>query len=159
MKIELTKEQYINLLTMSHIANSVLGILGDVIPETDYKKKSDEMEKLEEYLLRYTREFDCGNMVEDFHGKILLRDEIYEKINNIVEDYDDYIFWSELETRMGKRDFEREMTEEDKEFIRKNNGWLPEKIHNYYKKYEKEFEENGIENLFIKKSKETVNQF
>lgn len=149
MEIKLTKEQYINLLTMSYIANSVLGILGDVMPETNYKKKSDEMEKLEEYLLRYTREFDCGNMVEDFHGKILLKDEIYEKINNIVEDYDDYIFWSELETRMGKRDFNRTITEEERKYIKEKNGWFPDRIHDIYKKYRKEFESYGIDRLEI----------
>jgi len=50
MKIELSKEQYINLLEMSHIANNVLGVLGDVLPEeTNYKKKSDETTEFEEY--------------------------------------------------------------------------------------------------------------
>ena len=67
MKIELSKEQFINLLKMSHIANSVLGILGVVLPETDYKKKSDEMESLEDYFLSYARDFGCDNLVEDFH--------------------------------------------------------------------------------------------
>jgi len=149
MEIKLTKEQYINLLKMSHIANGVLGILGDVMPEADYKRKSDEMEGLGEHLLKYAREFDCGDLVEDFHGKILMKDEIYEKMNEIIDEYDDYIFWNELETRMGKRDFERTITEEEKKYIEENNGWLPDRIHDIYEKYEKEFEEHGIDRLEI----------
>jgi len=107
MKIELTKEQYLNLLKMAHIANSVLGILGDVLPEPEYKEKSNEAESLEDYFLSYARDFGCDNLVEDFHGKTLMKDEIYEKIQEIMDEYDDYIFWNELEVRMGKRDFER----------------------------------------------------
>ncbi|MBU2530813.1 MAG: hypothetical protein KKD35_07220 [Elusimicrobia bacterium] len=149
MKIKLTKEQFINLLTMSHITNSVLGILGDVLPETDYKKKSDEMEGLEKYLLRYAQDFDCGDMVEDFHRETIMKEEIYEEMNDIIEDYDDYIFWNELETRMGKRDFGRTITKEEGKYIEENNGWFPERIHEIYEKYRKEFEENGIERLKI----------
>jgi len=150
MKIELTKEQYLNLLKMAHIANSVLGILGDVLPEPEYKEKSNEAESLEDYFLSYARDFGCDNLVEDFHGKTLMKDEIYEKIQEIMDEYDDYIFWNELEVRMGKRDFERTMTEEDKKYIKENKGWYPERIHDIYEKYRKEFETHGIDRLEIK---------
>lgn len=150
MKIELTKEQYLNLLTISNIANSVLGILGDVLPKTDYKKKSDEMENLEEYFLGYVRDFGCGDLVEDFHGKTLMKDEIYEKIQEIMDEYDNYIFWNELEVRMGKRDFERTITADDKKYIKENKGWYPERIHELYDEYRDEFEKYGIGRLEIK---------
>ncbi len=154
MKIELTKEQYINLLTMSHIANSVSGILGDVMPEeTNYKKKSDETTELEDYLITYAKDFGCGDLIEDFEGKTLLKDEIYEKIQETIDEYDDYIFWNELEVRLGKRDFARTITEEEEKYIEENNGWFPERIHEIYEKYRKEFEENGIERLEIKEKK------
>lgn len=153
MKIDLSKEQFINLLKMSHITNSVLGILGDVLPETDYKKKSDEMENLEQYLLGHAKDFGCGDLVEDFHRKTLLRDEVYEKIDEIVEDYDDYTFWNELEVRMGKRDFERTITEEEKQYIKENKGWLPDRIHEIYEKYRQEFENYDIDRLELKNDK------
>ena len=150
MKIELTKNQYLNLLTMSYIANSVLGILGDVLPETDYKKRSDEMEDIEEYLLRYTHDFDCDDLVEDYEGRKILKENVYESFDAIVEDYDDYIFWSELETRMGKRDFEQTITEEERQYMKENDGWFPDRIHGIYEKYRKEFEKYGIDRLEIK---------
>lgn len=153
MKIDLTKEQYLNLLEIIHIANSVLGILGDVLPEAKYKKKSDEMEDLEDYFLSYARDFRCDDLVEDFHGKTLMKDEIYEKIQAIIDEYDDYIFWNELEVRMGKRDFERTITEEEKKYIKENKGWLPERIHEIYEKYRQEFENHGIDRLELKNDK------
>ena len=150
MKIELSKEQFMNLLEMSHIANSVLGILGDALPETNYKKKSDEMDNLEEYFLGYAKDFGCGSLVEDFHGKILMKEEIYERMREIMDEYDDYIFWNELEVRMGKRDFERSITADDKRYIKENKGWFPERIHEIYEKYRREFENYGIDRLEIK---------
>lgn len=150
MKIDLTKEQYVNLFKMAHIANSVLGILGDVLPETEYKKKSDEMENLEDYFISYARDFGCNDLVEDFHGKTLMKDEIYEKIQAILDEYDDYIFWNELEVRMGKRDFERTITDDDKKYIKENKGWLPERINELYEKYRDEFEKYGIDRLEVK---------
>ncbi len=62
MKIELTKRQYKNLLIMSHLANDMLGILGDVMPEeTGYKKRSLQIEDLEDYFLEHAEDFDCGH--------------------------------------------------------------------------------------------------
>lgn len=152
MEIKLTKEQYIDLLEISHIANSVLGILGDVLSEeTNYKKKSDKTTELEDYFISYVKDFGCEEMTEEFHGKTLLKDEIYEKIQEIMDEYDDYIFWNELEVRIGKRDFERTITADDKKYIKENKGWYPERIHDIYEKYEKEFEEYGIDRLEIKK--------
>jgi len=153
MQIELSKEQYRNLLEMSHIANSVLGILGDVLPEeTNFKKKSDEMTELEDYFISYAKDFGCEDMTEEFHEKTLLKEDVYEKIQEIMDEYDDYIFWNELEVRMGKRDFERTITEEDKKYIKENKGWLPERIHEIYDKYAEEFENHGIDCLEIKEN-------
>jgi len=155
MKIDLTKEQYINLLEMNHIVDSVLGILGDIMPEkTKYKRKSEEITELEDYFISYVKDFGCEDMTEEFHGKTLLKDEIYEKLQEIMDEYDDYVFWNELEVRMGKRDFGRTMTEEDKKHIKENKGWYPERINEIYEKYRKEFEEHGVDRLEIKEKSE-----
>ncbi len=149
MKIELTKKQYKNLLEMNHIANGVLGILGDVLPEeTNYKKKSDKTTELEDYFISYAENFGCKDMTEEFYGKTLLKEKIYEKLQEIMDEYDDYIFWNELEVRMGKRDFWRTMSEKERKDIEKN-GCLPERIHELYAKYEKEFEKYGIDRIEI----------
>lgn len=152
--MDLTKEQYIKILEMNHIANGILGILGDVMPdETGYKKKSDEATELEDYFISYAKDFGCEDMTEEFHGKTLLKEEIYEKIQEIMDEYDDYIFWNELETRMGKRDFERTKTEDEEKQMRENGGWYPERVHELYDRYAEEFEKYGIGRLEIKNDK------
>ena len=155
MKIDLTKEQYINLLEMNHIVDSVLGILGDIMPEkTKYKRKSEEITELEDYFISYVKDFGCEDVTEEFHGKTLLKDEIYEKLQEIMDEYDDYVFWNELEVRMGKRDFERTKTEDEEKYMKEKDGWYPERIHEIYEKYRKEFEEHGVDRLKIKEKSE-----
>jgi len=51
--------------------------------------------------------------------------------------------------RLGQRDYEREATKEDAEYTEAHYGMLPEKVHKYYKKYDDEFEEYGIERLEV----------
>lgn len=152
MKIELTKEQYKNLLEVSHIANSVLGLLGDVLPGKEYKKKADEMDNLENYFISFARDFGCDNLVEDFKGKTLMKEEIYEELSEILDEYDDYIFWNELEVRMGKRDFEKTETDDDKKYIKESKGWYPRRIDAVYAKYAQEFENYGIDRLEIREN-------
>ncbi|MCH8326471.1 MAG: hypothetical protein IIB83_07925 [Bacteroidetes bacterium] len=50
MKIELTKEQYRELITIIEISNSVLGVLGDSFPDGDYKEESQKLERLKRIL-------------------------------------------------------------------------------------------------------------
>jgi hypothetical protein len=152
MKIELTKEQYKNLLEVSHIANSVLGLLGDVLPGKEYKKKVDEMDNLENYFISFARDFGCDNLVEDFKGKTLMKEEIYEELSEILDEYDDYIFWNELEVRMGKRDFEKTETDDDKKYNKESKGWYPRRIDAVYAKYAQEFENYGIDRLEIREN-------
>jgi hypothetical protein len=64
MNIELTKEQYRNLIYLSVIGNSVLGILGD--DYKGYKKQSLRCEELEDYLLKYAQDFH-GEDLRDFY--------------------------------------------------------------------------------------------
>ena len=138
------------MIMMSQIAGNVLGLLGDCDNEKSYKKKSDDLEEFEKYLLSFAKDFSSEDLVEKWEGEIIISDETSEKFQEITDDYEDLIFWDELATKMGKRDFQRSITKEDKKYLKENNNWLPEKIHKIYNKYHDEFEENGIDNLEIK---------
>ncbi len=41
------------------------------------------------------------------------------------------------------------MSEKERKDIERNNGWLPERIHELYTKYEEEFEKHGIDRIEI----------
>ena len=68
-----------------------------------------------------------------------------------MSDYDDDALWSEFITRLGRRDFFRTVTpDEDKEMEKRD--WLPDRAQEFFDKYEKEFEEYGVERLEIKEN-------
>lgn len=147
MKINLTKKQYEHLIKAVEAGDSVYGILGDSVSDA-YKKQSDEIENLRRYLLSFAAEFGRKDMTEQFHGKTIMNGELSEKLHEAIEDYDDETFWHELETRLGKRDFEKTMTEAEKNELAEKQ-WYPERIHEIYESWSKEFEKNGVERLEI----------
>ncbi|EKE21706.1 MAG: hypothetical protein ACD_7C00153G0009 [uncultured bacterium] len=144
MKIDFTKEQYRNLMTMISIADGVVGILGDVIPEKDYKKLSGKMEELETYLLGYASDFDCNEFLdEDFYE---------DKILPIVSDFEEYSTHDNLSNDLAWRDFRREHTQEELDNMAKENGgYFGVALYDYEKKYWDEFEKNGYDRLEINK--------
>jgi len=152
MKINLTKKQYKNLIIMNGVANSIFGILGDVLEGSDYKNRSNEMDELEEYLLQYADGFDCGEFTQEYHGKKIFNDKVYEeKILPTMEDYDDYQLYSDLANKLAWRDFRREHSEKEIEKMRKENGgYFGVELHDYEKKYWDEFDKYEYERLEIK---------
>lgn len=145
MEIKLSKEQCRELLLNAMVGSFVRGGVADSRGE-DW----EDVDKINDYILSVAKEAGFNDLLQIFHGKIMPSDELIEEEEAIIDEYNDDQFWHELEMCLGQRDFEREKTEEDKKYIKEHDGWLPDKINNYYEKYEKEFEENGIMNLEIK---------
>lgn len=152
MKIDITNKQYRNLIIMSGIANSVLGFLDDSLEESDYKSQSNEMEKLEEYLLQFAKDFGCQDLTEEFEGEKFFDDEMYEKmVMPIIGDYDDCIVFDELANKLAWRDFRRDHTDaEIKKIGEKSGGYIGLELYDYENKYWDEFEKNGCNRLEIK---------
>jgi len=113
----------------------------------DYKK----YEELENYLLKIAEDNGFNDLIEKFNGQLIPSDELSELEEEITSEYDDDALWSELITRLGRRDFFRTITpDEDKEM--KKRDWLPDRAQEFFDKYNKEFEEHGVERLEIKEN-------
>ena len=111
----------------------------------DFKK----YEELENYLLKVAEDNGFNDLIEKFHGQLIPSDELSELEEEITSEYDDDALWSELITRLGRRDCFRTVTpEEDKEM--KKRDWLPDRAQEFFDKYDKEFEKYGVERLEIK---------
>ena len=153
MKINITKEQYENLIIMNGIASSVLGILGDSMPDTNYKKRADEMEKVEEYFLQYAEDFGCEEFTEDHDGKKIFEEEMHEKhIMTIIDDYDQLELFNGLANKLAWRDFQRDHSKKEIEKMsKKDRNYFDSEIHSYEKKYWDEFKKYEYERLEIKK--------
>jgi hypothetical protein len=153
MKINFTKKQYESLIMMSQLSEWVLGILGDSIDseKVNYKKLSLDNEELEKYILSFTKDFGMTDKIEHYEDDIFLNEDESEKYQEIIEEYDDYVFWNELENRLARRDFYQTMTKLEKKESEEAD-WLPDRFRDIEERYRKEFEENGIDRLEIKKN-------
>ncbi|MEI6498500.1 MAG: hypothetical protein WCO23_00910 [bacterium] len=153
MKIELTKEQYKNLIITNAIGNAVFGILGDSLEDTDYKTRSNTMDKLEDYLLSFAKEFDLNDLTEEFNNKTVLNEEYYEeKIQPILTDFEEVSLFDDLSNELAKRDFRRDHSRaEIREMTKENGGYFGVEMYDYEKKYWDEFEKYGYDRLEIVK--------
>ena len=148
MDIKLTNEQYEDLIHLVVTGNCVLGILGD--SRKGYKKQSLRCDELEDYLAGYAKDFNWEELQDFYNGKPVVNEDFWEYIHEeFMDPYDVDTFWNMLQTELGKRDFKRTMTKEEEKFIEEHNGWLPDRIHDIYKTYEKEFDKNGVENIVV----------
>ena len=143
MQLNLTKEQLKEMILAAMFYSWVRGGLADGRGE-DF----EQYHKLEEHLLSVAKVNGFNDLAENFRGSLLPSDEMSEQVEEIMSDYDDDTFWHELTMRLGKRDFWRTVSPgEEKEA--EERGWLPERIHEIYKKYEDEFDEYDIGRLKI----------
>lgn len=145
MKIELTKEQYEELLRLVSLGGYVRGAVADIRGE-----EYDE-DRIMEYLLNHAKDFGLESLTEEFHGKLIENDDFSEEVDKMMEDYDEDEFWHGLTIMLGQRDFYRDTPKKELDRIKEGEqGRLPREIQNYYEKYDKEFDEYGIDRLEIK---------
>lgn len=152
MKINITKEQYRELITMSGITNTIFGLLGDALPDTDYKERSKKSDEFESYLLQFAGEFDYEESANDDDGEIVMDEEFCENdIIPILDEFEDFVLQDKLSNILAWRDFDREHTKAEKEkMAEKNGGYFGVALYEYEKKYWDEFEEHGFERLEVK---------
>lgn len=130
-----------------------LVILGDTIQNESYKEQSDKAEEMGNYLLTFAEDFECGDLIEEWKGKIILSDKASEEFNKIVDDYDEFILFDSLANKLAWRDFRKTYSEEEIEkMAEKNSGYFGVEIYDFEKKYWDEFDEYGLERLEIKEN-------
>ncbi|OPY77231.1 MAG: hypothetical protein A4E65_02829 [Syntrophorhabdus sp. PtaU1.Bin153] len=143
MNIDLTVEQYVRLLKMLY--------LGTWMTDAFNAEPSGEFDDLEQYMLSLAKEAGLdGHVAYDEEKKTYSYTGEFEKSSNvtqIINQYDEDVFWYELTHRMAKRDF-----------VRAHGAAMIGKMSilerfeledQYIKWYEDEFGTNGIENLAV----------
>ena len=155
MKIELSKEQYKNLITMVALSGGVFSILWDMSPNRSYKKISNRMDELEKHLLTYTKNFKIDQLTELFENELMLNENFYQnKILPILTDYEEFSLYDGLANELAWRDFRNDHTEAEMEKIAKEHGgYVGVAMYDYEKKYWDEFDKYGYERLKITNSK------
>lgn len=140
MKINFTKNQFNTLLDMVQLGYCITAS----IDKTTNESKFIEMEQ---YLMSFAKDFNYEDVLYDPTENVYdLTVEREQEIHELIDEYEDMVFWDKLVYYMARRDFKTEMTQkplaEEAAFQRLIE--IEEKYHKY-------FEENGVQFLKIEK--------
>lgn len=151
MKINFTKKQYKDLIITLGLGNHIVGILSDVMADSDYKDLHGKTSELEEYFLQFAKDFDCEDLIDKFEGRNVWDEDVYnDTIMGVMEDYGDYEVTSRLANKLAWRDFKKEHSDKEiKAMAKENSGYFGVALYDYEKKYWDEFEKHGFERLEI----------
>ncbi|MEI7709702.1 MAG: hypothetical protein WCI76_03230 [bacterium] len=150
MKINISKNQYENIIKALEISSFVYGNLSDFV-DHKYKKRVDALESTQKDFLKFAKEFDFDKNTENFEGEVVLREEYYEQLLNDLLLYDEQQLFENLANKLGWRDFERKFTKEEIEKMsEERGGYLGVPLYDFEKKYYDEFNEHEYGRLEIK---------
>ena len=150
MKIDITKEEYRNLIDMLYIADWIL---------TSYKSEVDpELEKYQQLRNKFyalAEKMGMENLIEyddelkNYYETAEFEDE--SACHQLIDEYDNEQFWDHLIEELTMRDLHAEV---DVRRVRENDSKAYfDRYETIEKKYIREFEKNGLENLIIKAAK------
>jgi hypothetical protein len=142
MQITLTKEQYEKLMELVYLGNWVVN---------SYRAddRLDDYDRMAEHVLSFAPSSGYQDRVEfdEFEGRYFPSRKFDEELQQYIDEYDDDVFWNTLIERLAERDLIRAHGEET--VNRMEWDEYNQKIEPLLKKYEKEIDDNGVENLEI----------
>ena len=142
MEISLSRQQFETLLRVVYLGDwmvNAIRVAGSYIPE---------FEDLEQFLLSlgHRSGFDDVVEFEPALSQFFLKDEVYERLQPYIDEYDDEAFWDGLVDRLAERDFEETHGNAEQ---RMDPNERFEKLSPFVDKYEAEIERHGVERLRI----------
>lgn len=141
MQIELTKEQYRELLKVVYLGSWMINSFRNA------EERVDATEAIEQYINSYAKQFESEDMIT-YNTKYNVYDvtkTIEAELHQFIDAYDEDTFWAELAERLALRDI-----------ARKSGPTLQLNEHQIEEQYEieeqyfNEFEKNGLKNVFIR---------
>jgi hypothetical protein len=147
MKIEITNEEYVDLLDLLHIANWVL-----VSHKTQVDPLVEKLEMIIQKFYALAREMGRGDLVEydpgrgKYHPTKALEDT--SRSLEFIDEFVDHSFWDELIVRFAERDAARQAGGYEKLDLlghEERHAFVDP----FEERYAEEFNERGIERLEI----------
>ena len=133
MKIELTEQQYRYLLDLVYIGNWVM----NSTRENDRIKEYDQVESL---IFSHCLQHKMSKLVELYQGELIPSRRFADGgIHEVIEQYEDVVFYEILAEELALRDMDGEP------LTRENYNALMERIETYLT----EFDRNGTENISV----------
>ena len=144
MDTKLTKDQFEKLLHLAYLGNWMVNAYRSDDFLEGYNEAAERIyASAPAFGLKDKIEFD------EAEGRAFPSARLEEELADLIDDYDDAAFWDLLVLKLAERDLVREYGQGAVDLM--SDEELEEKRAPYAKKYEKEIEANGIENLEIYK--------
>ena len=145
MNIELTKEQLESLVKLVYLGSWVANSW-----RTEEELPEDLVE-VETIVLTAAARNGLGDYVDidEVEGTVFPSAELDEKMNETIDSYNDHTFWDEIIYRMAERDLIRLHGEDVLDELDTEGGRIKERP--FLEKYEKEFYDNGLDRLEIRR--------
>jgi hypothetical protein len=145
MKIELTREQLEGLVKLVYLGSWMANSwrTEEEIPE--------DLVEVENVVLTAAARNGFREYVDidEAEGRVFPSAELDEKMDETIDTYNDHTFWDEIIYRMAERDLIRKHGEEALDELDTEEGRKKERP--FLEKYEKEFYENGLDRLEIRR--------
>ena len=145
IKLELTKEEYKKLMDLVYIGDWVINSHRDENVLEEYEKIEDKI---------FSRASDAGFPEHaDYDAELkefFPSPKFDEEIHKYIDEYNDEVFWDESVNRLVERDLLKKYKNKEEEFDNKSREDRFKESLQAEEKYNKEFEENGIDNLVVK---------
>lgn len=145
INIELSQEQYNTLAQLVYIG-SVVATSRDISEEEEAM-----FSEAEQYFYAQTKDQELESKVNYYpeFEEYNLTEEFEVKTQEIIEEYDSQIFWDSLCLRLAQRDLAKET---GTKFLDQDPGIdILQKIIARSMVYSEEFEEDGLDRLYLKK--------
>lgn len=140
MKLELTKEEFERLLQVVYAGNWLInGLREDPL---------DDFLNVEQKVFELSREMNGGTELVKWDKKYqqyLPSAKLESMMEELIDDYDENLFWNELIQRMAARDILAEKGEDAVEAMDETEE--NELLHKYSEPYSNAFETHGIRDL------------
>lgn len=145
MQITLTTAQYKKLMELVYLGNWLINSYRG-------EERIEDYDQVAEHILSFAPAAGYKERIEfdEFEGRYYPSSKFDEELRQSIDEYDEDVFWNLLVDRLAERDLVKVFGEEKVNSMEWDE--YNEKIEPFMKKYEKEIEAAGVENLQVFKA-------
>lgn len=140
MQIELSKEQYQELLKLVHLGSWMVNSYRNT------EERIDSVEEVEQYIYSKAKEFESEDLIQfnSQYGDYDVTEKFENQLFQYIDAYDEDTFWAELAERLALRDIARKAGP-----VQQLTEQQIDRKYEVEERYFREFEKNGLKNILI----------
>lgn len=140
MQLEFSRVQYRELVKLVYLGSWMMN---------SYRKASeriDSVEEIEQFVYSHAKQFESEDLVQfdAQYGDYDVTQELEDQLFQHIDAYDEDTFWAELAERLAVREIARKAGP-----VQQLTDSQVERRYEIEEQYYREFEKNGLKNIFI----------